>query len=120
VILASSHVGFPLSTTQVVSGAVAGSGVGRPGAVVNWLVARNIVVGWLLTLPAAAAVAAAVYGVIDLLGGGVTGTVAVSVAMVIAAVALWRANRTHMIEPAETISENPAFGPSARPAPVTA
>ena len=51
VILASSHVGFPLSTTQVVSGAVAGSGVGRPGAVVNWLVARNIVVGWLLTLP---------------------------------------------------------------------
>jgi PiT family inorganic phosphate transporter len=38
VILASSHVGFPLSTTQVVSGAVAGSGVGRPGAIVNWLV----------------------------------------------------------------------------------
>src|SRR3954469_21275501 len=35
VILASSHVGFPLSTTQVVSGAVAGSGVGRPGAVVD-------------------------------------------------------------------------------------
>ena len=33
VILASSHVGYPLSTTQVVSGAVAGSGVGRPGAV---------------------------------------------------------------------------------------
>ena len=59
VILASSHVGFPLSTTQVVSGAVAGSGVGRPGAVVNWLVARNIVVGWLLTLPAAAAVGSA-------------------------------------------------------------
>ena len=41
VILASSHVGFPLSTTQVVSGAVAGSGVGRPGAVVNWLVAAT-------------------------------------------------------------------------------
>ena len=40
VILASSHVGFPLSTTQVVSGAVAGSGVGRPGAVVNWLSSR--------------------------------------------------------------------------------
>jgi PiT family inorganic phosphate transporter len=35
VILASSHVGFPLSTTQVVSGAVTGSGVGRPGAQVN-------------------------------------------------------------------------------------
>ncbi len=40
VILASSHAGYPLSTTQVVSGAVTGSGVGRPGAAVNWVVAR--------------------------------------------------------------------------------
>jgi inorganic phosphate transporter, PiT family len=120
VILASSHVGFPLSTTQVVSGAVAGSGVGRPGAVVNWLVARNIVVGWLFTLPAAAAVAAAVYGVIELLGGGVGGTIVVSVAMVAAAFLLWRANRARAVEPTETISENPAFGPSARPIAVAA
>ena len=41
VILASSHVGYPLSTTQVVSGAVTGAGVGRPGARVNWTVART-------------------------------------------------------------------------------
>jgi PiT family inorganic phosphate transporter len=41
VILASSHVGYPLSTTQVVSGAVTGSGVGRPGAAVNWAVRRT-------------------------------------------------------------------------------
>jgi PiT family inorganic phosphate transporter len=120
VILASSHVGFPLSTTQVVSGAVAGSGVGRPGAVVNWLVARNIVVGWLFTLPAAAAVAAAVYGVIELFGGGVAGVIVVSIAMVAAGFALWSANRTRAVEPAETISENPTFGPSARPVPVAA
>jgi PiT family inorganic phosphate transporter len=115
VILASSHVGFPLSTTQVVSGAVAGSGVGRPGAVVNWLVARNIVVGWLFTLPAAAAVAAAVYGVIDLFGGGVGGTIVVSVAMIVAAFLLWRANRARAVAPEETISENPAFGPASHP-----
>jgi inorganic phosphate transporter, PiT family len=115
VILASSHVGFPLSTTQVVSGAVVGSGVGRPGASVNWLVARNIVVGWLFTLPAAAAVAAVVYGVIDLLGGGVGGTIVVSVAMVVAAFLLWRANHARAVEPAETVSENPAFAPIARP-----
>ena len=73
VILASSHVGYPLSTTQVVSGAVAGSGVGRPGAVVDWLVARKIVAGWLLTLPSAAAVSAVVYAIIEVLGGGVVG-----------------------------------------------
>jgi len=54
VILVSSNAGYPLSTTQVVSGAVTGSGVGRPGAVVNWAVAGRIVIGWILTLPMAA------------------------------------------------------------------
>jgi inorganic phosphate transporter, PiT family len=120
VILASSHVGFPLSTTQVVSGAVAGSGVGRPGATVNWRVVGNIVVGWLFTLPAAAAVAALVYGVIDLLGGNAAGVIVVCVAMVIGAYFLWRANRAQPIEPDETVSEDPTFGPAARPAPVAA
>ena len=120
-ILASSHVGFPLSTTQVVSGAVAGSGVGRPGAVVNWLVARNIVVGWLFTLPAAAAVAAVVYVVIEVLGGGVTGVIVISAAMLAAAFVLWRANRSKPVEPEEAVSEHPAFGPAgARPQPVAA
>jgi PiT family inorganic phosphate transporter len=121
VILASSHVGFPLSTTQVVSGAVAGSGVGRPGAVVNWLVARNIVVGWVLTLPAAALVAACVYGVIQLFGGGAFGVVVVGVAAVVAAFLLWRANRAKAVAPEQTVSENPAFGPATvRPEAVAA
>src|SRR6201999_1394372 len=62
VILVSSHYGYPLSTTHVVSGAVTGSGVGRPGAQVDWAVAGRIVTGWVLTLPAAAATAAIVYG----------------------------------------------------------
>jgi inorganic phosphate transporter, PiT family len=120
VILASSHVGFPLSTTQVVSGAVAGSGVGRPGAAVNWRVVGNIVVGWLFTLPMAALVAAAVYEVIDLLGGKAAGVIVISVVMVIGAVLLWRANRAKPIEPEETISEDPTFGPTVRPEPVAA
>jgi PiT family inorganic phosphate transporter len=120
VILASSHVGFPLSTTQVVSGAVAGSGVGRPGAVVNWLVARNIVIGWVLTLPAAAAVAAGVYGVIELFGGGAFGVVVVGAAALVAAFALWRANRVKAVAPEETVSENPAFGPAVPREPVAA
>jgi PiT family inorganic phosphate transporter len=111
VILASSHAGYPLSTTQVVSGAVTGSGVGRPGAKVNWVVARRIVYGWLLTLPCAAAVGAAVYGVIWVLGGDVVGVAAVSVIGIIGAVFLWRANRAQAVEPEEAISENPAFGP---------
>ncbi|WP_210508763.1 inorganic phosphate transporter [Naasia sp. SYSU D00057] len=57
-ILASSHLGFALSTTQVASGSVIGSGLGRRGSSVRWGTARRILVGWLLTLPAAAAVGA--------------------------------------------------------------
>ena len=120
VILASSHVGFPLSTTQVVSGAVAGSGVGRPGAVVNWLVARNIVVGWLLTLPAAAGVGALAYGIVELLGGSAGGVIAVSVLMIFGAFLLWRANRAKPIDPEEAVSADAPFGPTAQPEPVAA
>lgn len=53
VILASSHLGFALSTTQVASGSILGSGVGRPGAHVRWSVAGRMVLAWLSTLPAA-------------------------------------------------------------------
>ena len=115
VILASSHVGYPLSTTQVVSGAVAGSGVGRPGAIVNWLVARNIVVGWLLTLPAAAGVGALAYAVIDVFGDSAFGVIVVSIAMVVGAFLLWRANRAQPVEPEESISDNPTFGGAPAP-----
>ena len=121
VILASSHVGYPLSTTQVVSGAVTGSGVGRPGAAVNWSVARRIVLGWLLTLPAAAATAGVMYAVIDLLGGGAFGAIVVSALLAFACVRLWQANRSHAVEPEESISEHPAFGEApVRPEPVAA
>ncbi|RUR01114.1 inorganic phosphate transporter [Labedella endophytica] len=58
-ILASSHLGFALSTTQVASGSVIGSGLGRRGSSVRWGTAGRIGVGWLLTLPAAAIVGAA-------------------------------------------------------------
>ena len=99
VILASSHVGYPLSTTHVVSGAVTGSGVGRPGAQVDWTVARRIVTGWLLTLPAAGLTAAVVFWITDLLGGGAVGPIAVTVILAIACFALWRANKASQVDP---------------------
>ncbi|WP_430295113.1 inorganic phosphate transporter [Sinomonas sp. B1-1] len=55
-ILASSHLGFALSTTQVASGSVIGSGLGRRGTSVRWGTAGRIALGWVLTLPAAALV----------------------------------------------------------------
>jgi PiT family inorganic phosphate transporter len=113
VILASSHAGYPLSTTQVVSGAVTGSGVGRPGAQVNWVVVRRIVYGWLFTLPAAAAVGALTYGIIDVLGNGLVGVAAVSVIAVIGAFTLFRANKAKAVAPHETVAENATFKPEA-------
>ncbi|WP_309129648.1 anion permease [Microbacterium sp.] len=57
-ILASSALGFALSTTQVASGSVIGSGLGRRGSTVRWRTAGRIGIGWLLTLPAAGGVGA--------------------------------------------------------------
>ena len=57
-ILASSHLGFALSTTQVSSGSVIGTGIGRKGASVRWRTAGRIALGWLITIPAAGLVGA--------------------------------------------------------------
>jgi inorganic phosphate transporter, PiT family len=69
VILISSHFGFALSTTHVATGSILGSGVGRPGATVRWRIAGRMVMAWLITLPAAGAVGAAMWWLGDLLGG---------------------------------------------------
>ena len=57
-ILASSHLGFALSTTQVSSGSVIGTGIGRKGASVRWNTAGRIALGWLITIPASGLVGA--------------------------------------------------------------
>jgi inorganic phosphate transporter, PiT family len=56
-----THYGFPISTTHVVSGSVMGAGATRRLSAVRWGVAGNIVSAWLLTMPAAGLVAAALY-----------------------------------------------------------
>lgn len=67
-ILASSALGFALSTTQVASGSVIGSGLGRRGSTVRWRTVGRITIGWLLTLPAAGGVGAAAALVVVWLG----------------------------------------------------
>jgi PiT family inorganic phosphate transporter len=79
VILASSHGGFPLSTTHTISGAVIGSGAAKRLSAVRWGVAGNIVAAWIVTLPAAASIGALTYGVTRLFGTGAVGPVIVSV-----------------------------------------
>lgn len=52
----------PVSTTHVLTSSIMGAGATRRRSAVRWGVARNIVVAWVVTFPAAGAIAAAVYG----------------------------------------------------------
>jgi inorganic phosphate transporter, PiT family len=73
VILASSHFGYPLSSTHVISGGVMGAGAARRLSAVRWGVAGNMAVAWVLTLPAAGLFGAVVYGLQSIPGPGVEG-----------------------------------------------
>jgi PiT family inorganic phosphate transporter len=81
VILSASHVGFPLSTTHVMSGAIMGAGAAKRLSAVRWGVAGNIVIAWILTLPCSAAVGAVTYGAVRVFGTGSIGPVVVLVVL---------------------------------------
>ena len=88
VILAASHVGFPLSTTHTISGAVIGSGAAKRLSAVRWGVAGNIVVAWILTLPAAAVIGGLTFLITRAFGTGAVGPIVVSLAILVGTVVL--------------------------------
>ncbi|ARZ70739.1 phosphate transporter [Streptomyces albireticuli] len=90
VILASSHIGFALSTTQVCSGSIMGAGLGRKGGVVRWSTAGRMVLAWGLTLPAAGLVAG---GAALLADQGDWGVATVAVLGVAVSAGIWLASR---------------------------
>ena len=61
----ASLAGIPVSTTHTITGAVIGAGVARRASAVRWGVARNVVMAWLITIPASALVAAACFWIIS-------------------------------------------------------
>lgn len=63
VLLVNSYLGYAISTTHVITSSIMGVGSVRRFKAVRWGLAGNIVVAWIITIPAAAAVAAAVYGI---------------------------------------------------------
>jgi inorganic phosphate transporter, PiT family len=81
VVLAASHLGYPLSTTHVISGAVMGAGAAKRLSAVRWGVAGNIAVAWVLTLPAAALIGGLVYGFSSIFGSGALGPLIVSLSI---------------------------------------
>jgi PiT family inorganic phosphate transporter len=60
----ATALGAPVSTTHTITGAIVGVGAARRVSAVRWNVAQGIVVAWVLTLPAAAAIAALVYAAV--------------------------------------------------------
>ncbi|GGQ96334.1 MULTISPECIES: inorganic phosphate transporter [Streptomyces] len=106
VILASSHLGFSLSTTHSVSGSVMGAGLGRKGGVVRWSTATRMFVAWGLTLPAAALVGALAESVTDL---GDWGTAVVAVFLIASSAAIWKISRREVVDASNVnATEEPA------------
>ncbi|TQC48873.1 anion permease [Rhodococcus sp. WS4] len=97
IILTSSHFGLPLSTTQVATGSILGTGVGKSGAEVRWGVAGRMAVAWLFTLPSAAVVGAVCWVVADVIGG-LPGVLAVFALLLMAAGAMYLRSRRNPID----------------------
>ena len=64
----ASGLGIPVSTTHTITGAIVGVGATKRLSAVRWGVAQRIVWAWVLTIPAAAAIAALTYETCTLLG----------------------------------------------------
>ncbi|BBY34191.1 anion permease [Mycolicibacter minnesotensis] len=97
VILLSSHFGYSLSTTQVATGSVLGSGVGKPGAQVRWGVAGRMAAAWLVTLPMAGGVGSGAYGLVHGIGG-YPGIIIGVVLLITAVLAIWLRSRRARID----------------------
>ncbi len=65
-IFLASHYGIPVSTTHTITGAIVGVGATQRLSAVRWGVAGRIVWAWVITIPAAAAIAALMYGLISI------------------------------------------------------
>jgi PiT family inorganic phosphate transporter len=109
VILVSSQLGFPLSTTQVCSGAIFGAGAGRRLAAVRWGVAGQMAIAWLLTLPSAAIVGAVAGRVAET---GTAGTAVIAVAGLAFGGGVYALSRRQPIS-AHNVNDLPAAGPQA-------
>ena len=103
-ILSSAHLGFALSTTHVCTGSIFGAGAGRRLASVQWSVAGQMVVAWLLTLPSAAIVGGLSAWVA---GTGTPGTVLIALVGLALAAGIYAASRRKPVT-AENVNDVPA------------
>jgi inorganic phosphate transporter, PiT family len=101
VILASSYYGYPLSTTQVVSGGVLGSGLGKRSRV-HWGVIGQMLSAWVLTMPGAGVLGGVAWGIADLFGAhSNAGAIVICLLAVLAAFGLWTLSRRNPVSAAD-------------------
>ena len=62
VLFTASALGIPVSTTHTITGAIIGAGTARRASAVRWGVAQNVVMAWIITIPASATIGAMFYG----------------------------------------------------------
>ncbi|MCL2533740.1 MAG: inorganic phosphate transporter [Nocardiaceae bacterium] len=98
IILTSSHLGLPLSTTHVATGSIMGTGLGRKGSEVRWGVAGRMAVAWLITLPSAGIVGAICWAMAHLIGG-LPGVLVVFALLVALSVVMYLRSRREPIDP---------------------
>ncbi len=104
IILASSQLGFALSTTHVATGSILGSGMGRKGAEVRWRVAGRMGMAWLITLPMAGLVGAVMWFIGHQLGE-VVGPLTIFVLMVALAAWMFLHSRREPVHPGNVNDE---------------
>src|SRR5436190_14488477 len=67
-LFAATELGIPVSTTHTITGCIVGVGAARRASAVRWNVANDIVVAWIITIPASAFIAAVAYAAVGLFG----------------------------------------------------
>jgi PiT family inorganic phosphate transporter len=93
-------VGFPVSTTHTISGSVLGAGASRRLSAVRWGVAGDILLAWILTIPGAALIGAAMEVLTRVPGGAaIVFVLTVCIAALAFLARSWQTRRFRMLEP---------------------
>ena len=105
VILISSHLGYPLSSTHVISGGVMGAGAAKRLSAVRWGVAGTIAAAWAITLPTAALFGAGAYGIASAFGRGALGPLLIALVVIAGPLSMALATRRRRgLDPAHPAS----------------
>jgi PiT family inorganic phosphate transporter len=115
VILTSSHLGLPLSTTHVATGSIVGVGAATPSQSVRWRLVGNVALAWLFTLPCSGVAGAVCYFLAHAIGGtlGVTILAIAAAALLGVLFKLSRKNSVNALNVNDTLVEAADAGTEA-------